>query len=494
MSFNIYPVTQSDERYDGYRIFINGREYPCDCARVSKIPFNRRWPGYQRKPSQSELINFISLETDEPLEFKIITKDPFEEVLSLPQNSITNIKKEDEYTISFTLPGSGYYSVEPFGRRNPLLIFADKPEKNDYKNQKNLIYFPAGIHNAGTIELDDDQTLYIDKGAVVYANVHAKNKKNITIAGRGILDNAKNKEVIHFEVAASKEHKDVGNASRTHTVHIEFCDNVKIEGITIRHSLVYNIKPVGCKDLDIRDVKILGCWRYNSDGIDMHNCENVEITNCFIRTFDDCICVKGFDPWMNRDELNFNGKDYDFFKNVRVSDCVLWNDWGKCLEIGAETRSKVIENIVFENCKIIHVTHTPLDIMNVDYAHVKDVVFQNISVYFDKVIPQPLYQESEEMPYEQKDLNYSPTLINAHVVFHHEYSAGEQRRGKIDNVVFKNIDVTGDQDIKLKFAGYDTEHQCKDITVSNISRNGKKLGENDVIITKGEYTSNISFD
>ena len=48
----------------------------------------------------------------------------------------------------------------------------------------------------------------------------------------------------------------------------------------------------GCRNLDIEDVKIIGNWRYNSDGIDMHNCEYVRIRDCFVRTYDDSICIR----------------------------------------------------------------------------------------------------------------------------------------------------------------------------------------------------------
>lgn len=58
-----------------------------------------------------------------------------------------------------------------------------------------------------------------------------------------------------------------------------------------------------------------------------------------------------------------NGKVYDIFKNVIAENCVIWNDWGKCLEIGAETRAEEIADIYFKNCSIIHVTGPVLDCM-----------------------------------------------------------------------------------------------------------------------------------
>ena len=57
----------------------------------------------------------------------------------------------------------------------------------------------------------------------------------------------------------------------------------------------------------------------------MHNCEDVLIENCFLRTFDDSICVKGFDCFYEDDvekavneAMYRNGKSYDVFKNVML--------------------------------------------------------------------------------------------------------------------------------------------------------------------------------
>jgi len=296
MSYNVYPVTKTDIVCNDYRVKINDKEIELNTARVSAVPFNRRWPGHQRQKNQTELINFVSLATDEALEFEITPSKPFKKVEIRPAS--LNIKPTitDEGTIKFCLEKPAYFTVEPYGRNNALHIFADcKKEYNIDKNDESVIYFGCGEHDIGQIELKSNQTLFLDEGAVVYACVKAIDAENIKILGRGILDNSRNKAEILFEYNAENNDVAINNAKRQHTIQLEYCTNVEIDGITIRDSLVYNIRPIGCKNLNIKDIKIIGCWRYNSDGIDMHNCIDVNIDNCFIRTFDDSICVKGFD-------------------------------------------------------------------------------------------------------------------------------------------------------------------------------------------------------
>lgn len=502
MSYRVYPVTETELKHTGYRIKINGQDVETNTARVSAIPFNRRWPGHQRSEDQTELINFISLETDEPLDFEIIPEEKPEKTVIRPLNLGIEPEIDENGSIRFTLEKPAYFTVEPYGRRNALHIFAD-PISN-YKTRQNspeTLYFGKGEHDVGLIELKSGQTLFIDAGAVVYACIHAIDAENISIVGRGILDNSKNKERILFECNEENNEAAVNNAERDYTIQLEYCTNVLIDGITIRDSLVYNIRPIGCENLSIKNVKIIGCWRYNSDGIDMHNCINVEIDNCFLRTFDDSICVKGFDCYYDGDieeavrkAMYRNGKAYDTFKNVLVKNCVIWNDWGKCLEIGAETRAKEICDVLFTDCHIIHVTGPVLDCMNVDYADVHGISYKNISVELDDIIPLPMIQKSDNHRYEPNTKNYCLELFVCEVLFHKEYSAGGKRRGINRDLLIENISITGKHEVNLRFIGYSDEYCVRNINVRNIFLNGNKLKKENIKTHRNEYCRNINID
>lgn len=494
MAYKIYPVMEND--FQDFLVKVNGKEVFLDVARVSKVPFNRRWPGHQRPIDQSEQINFLSLSTDEPLTFEITPKKAFENVIIRPLEAGI-IPKINNGTISFTIEKPQYFTVEPFGRNNALHIFVDPIEEAEKEGE--IIYFGTGEHYVDTLNLKSNQTVYIDEGAVVYGCIKAIDAENIKIIGRGILDNSKNKEKILFEVEDSANDCAIKNAKRQMTVQLEYCTNVEIEGITIRDSLVYNIRPIACKNLTIKNVKIIGCWRYNSDGIDMHNCENVLIENCFIRTFDDSICVKGFDCYYEGDveeavrkAMYRNGKSYDIFKNVLVKNCVIWNDWGKCLEIGAETRAEEIFDITFENCNIIHVSASVLDSFNIDYAFVHDITYKNISVEYDEIIPELILQKSDKDVYEITNPDYAPDLISVVTAYHYEYSAGGSRRGKTENVNFENIRLYSRQKPTFNFEGFDETHLTKDIFIKNIYWNNRLLTELSDVKTN-QFTKNIVY-
>lgn len=493
----IYPVQSVVEGSTGYRVKVNGQEAALNMARVSACPYNRRWPGHQRSMDQTELSGFLSMEADGPAVIEIEAEKPFERVTVRPL-SLGIVPEVEGRVIRFRMEKPGYVTVEPHGRQKALHIFADPVRRYEAGGaDENVIYFGPGVHEAGNIELHSNQTLFIDAGAVVYGCVRAMAAEKIRILGRGILDNSRNREKILFEASEEGNSAAVSNAERLHTIQLEYCTDIEIDGITIRDSLVYNIRPVGCRKLTIRNVKIIGCWRYNSDGIDMHNCENVLIENCFLRTFDDSICVKGFDCYYEGDveaavraAMYRNGENYEVFRNVLIRGCVIWNDWGKALEIGAETRAEEISQIVFEDCDVIHVTGPVLDCMNVDYADVHDVVYRNIRVEYDEVIPQPVIQKKDGVRYEETDRNedYAPPLMCVEVLYHPEYSAGGERRGRNRRILFDGISLTGRQAPGMAVRGIDEEFGCREITVRGLTWNGrpvKELDENQLYIGAG---------
>ena len=504
MSYRLYPVTKVAPACEDYIVKINGVLAETDTARVSAVPFNRRWPGHQRDISQTEPIQFVSLATDEALEFEITpTGDFAPDKLKIRPRSLDIKAQVENGVIRFTLPRAAYFTVEAYGRNRALHIFADPmPAYNVDKSDASVLYFGAGEHDVGMIELQSGQTLFLDEGAVVYACVRAEDAENIRIFGRGILDNSRNKEKILFEANAEGNREAVKNAKRRHTVELRYCTNVEVDGITIRDSLVYNIRPTACRNLKIRNVKIIGCWRYNSDGIDMHNCEGVRIRDCFLRTFDDSICVKGFDCYYEGDveaavkaDMYRNGQSYDTFRDVIVERCTIWNDWGKCLEIGAETRAEEITDITFRNCDLIHVQGIALDCLNVDYADVHGVLFENIDVDMEEKIPCDVIQKSDSQVYENPDPEFRPPVICVEVRYHHEYSAGGKRRGKNRDIRFENIHLRSHRVPWLRFGGYDEVYKTENISIKNLTHNGVRVRDfsQTELLDRG-FTENITIE
>ncbi len=494
MSVVINPFPQTELTGNQFSVTINGQNLPLLTAFVSAMPYNRRWPGYQRPAYQREEVNFGTFAMDAPVEITVRPTRSFRTALIRPLSLGIQPKIEDG-VITFTLPHPAYFTVELDGFHNALHLFAD-PVINFAADpaSADVLYFGPGVHETDTLELHSGQTVFIDEGAVVYCKgIIARNADNIRILGRGILDNSRNTETILWDAPEDgtiTEAEAIQNAVRTHFIQLEACKNVLIEGPTLRDSLSYNIRPVVCTDLTIRHVKLIGNWRYNSDGIDMHNCRNVRISDSFIRTFDDCICAKGFDCYGDFDLP----EKFDVFDGLTVERCVLWNDWNCVLEIGAETRAEEICNITWRDCDIIHATTSMLDIQNVDQAEVHHWLAENIRCEFDELAPTPAYQWRETDPYEPHFENhYQPFLFSASITYHHEYSESKERRGRIHDVTLRNIQINGSQKPILRFFGYDQQHLCENVTIDGIWRNGNRLSAEDLDIRMNEFTDSIHY-
>jgi hypothetical protein len=219
----------------------------------------------------------------------------------------------------------------------------------------------------------------------------------------------------------------------------------------------------GCRQATIQNVKLIGLWRYNSDGIDICNSENVTVRDCFVRSYDDSLVVKGL-----------NGSYHERpARNIRFRGCVLWNDWGRAAEIGAETCAPEISGIVFEDCDVIHNTHIALDIQHGDRAAVRDIRFQDIRVEVDQNNPRPRMQEKPAETYSPGAPNYYPELLVI-VIRKNPYSQDDQR-GTVRDVLFKNISVTGSRMLESWMRGLDAEHNVSGVRIVNLRFNGEPL-------------------
>lgn len=483
MATHTYGVPLGEAVSGEFSLTANGLHVPVHGARVSAMPFNRRWPGHQRSADQSEPAYFASLETDEPVQIRVAPKKAFRDVVVRPLSRGITPRVQDG-AIEFTVTQPGGYTVELDGFHNALHLFVD-PLRDYAVNpaDENTLYFGPGMHDAGMIHLQSNQTVYIDRGAVVFACIHAKDAENIRILGRGILDNSKNVEQILFQVdKLGAGDFDVRNSKREHTIHLVNVKNAEIDGITIRDSLVYNVAAFRCENLLVNNIKTIGCWRYNSDGIDLHNCSHCVIRGCFVRTYDDSICVKGHVGYPQ------------ICEDILVENCTVWCDWGRALEIGAETCAEEIRNVTFRNCDLIRNTHVAMDVQSVDYADIHDIRFEDIRVEYDPVSQRSAIQRNDEDVFvPDPNSDYMPELMVSVIHKHPEYSEGRERRGINHAITLRDIQVFARRMPPSYFAGYDERHMCYDIAIRGLTRNGARIETlADANVTLGSFARDIT--
>ena len=190
-----------------------------------------------------------------------------------------------------------------------------------------------------------------------------------------------------------------------------------------------------CSDVRVRDIKQFG-YADNSDGIDVVSCRNVLIEDIFSRINDDCVVIK-------------SGHGIDT-EDVTVIDSVMWSDRAQALQIGHETISESIRNIVFRNIDVLeqrnrYIGHYALGIFAGDNARVSDVLFEDIRV------------------------DNCERLIS--LIVEKGFFNRSEQRGSIESIRFRNISSEDTLDIHLN--GCDEEHAVRDISFENLRLRGK---------------------
>ena len=472
----IYTL-KNEKPTDFYEVTVNGEKAPVYTHFVSAYPINRRWPGHQREISQREESYFAAFESEGEVLLCVKSKKSGEPVVRPVSADVGVTKTDNGY--SFCLKKHGAYSFELGDGHANLHVFFDKPAGYRFKSNEKVIRYEGGTFDAGEIVLRSNETLYVAKDTVLYCNIVAENAENVRICGRGVIDNSKSKEKILFDVNTGDGRADVGNAERKHFISLKKCKNVTIDGVTMRDSLCYNISAVDIDGFYCNDVKIIGCWRYNSDGIDMQNCRDARVSNCFARTYDDCVCVKG------------DGNVRTNCERITVENCVFWCDWGHAIEIGLETCADEITDIRYRDCTVMRTNFDFLHIGCADYAKISNVYYENINLEFTGDEREPQYQTSDGEEYSPKDKPYSPALIGIGVFHHFEYSVGD-KFGEVCGVTYENINVfNATEKPKITVNGADEDHKVSNVTLKNFIVNGRKINSLSEFETKIEYGEDV---
>lgn len=118
--------------------------------------------------------------------------------------------------------------------------------------------------------------------------------------------------------------------------------NVLIDGVTVVNSPMWEIHPVLCESVTIRNVTVRSHGP-NNDGCDPESCRNVLIEGCTFDTGDDCIALKS---GRNDDGRRLNVP----IENVVIRNCTMKDGHGGVV-IGSEI-SGGARNIFAEKCRM----------------------------------------------------------------------------------------------------------------------------------------------
>lgn len=278
----------------------------------------------------------------------------------------------------------------------------------------------------------------------------AKGIENFSISGTGRIDG----NAIAFmgaELDDSFELKPVTTFDpRPHVLTLINARNVKISDVTIANSAYWTVHLVGCYDVAISNISLLNNLKVrNGDGIDIDHSRKVRISNCFIESGDDCICLK------NRREY----EEYGPCEDVVVNNCVMTSR-SCAVKIGSENMDR-IARVLFDNC-IITASNRGVGIQNRDEGTVEDVTFSNMIV--DCKLFSDVWWGKSEPIY----VTSYPRAVGNHKDAGWRFPKGATKGacGEVKNIRFINIASTSENGI---FIGCDTPGKISNILLQNIN-------------------------
>ena len=132
---------------------------------------------------------------------------------------------------------------------------------------------------------------------------------------------------------------------RPNLVVLTACKRVLLEGVTFQNSPAWNLHPLMCEDLIVRNVYAKNPWyAQNGDGIDIESCKNFIIENSTFDVGDDGICIKSGKDEQGRKRGNPT-------ENGIIRNNIVYHAHGGFV-IGSEM-SGGAKNIYVSNCTFI---------------------------------------------------------------------------------------------------------------------------------------------
>lgn len=321
------------------------------------------------------------------------------------------------------------------------------------ENGGGCVIIPAGhTFISGPFKLKSNIEFRVETGATLLANpdesvytesafrenkgegtiwIGGENLENVTITGGGTIDGNgaafMGEELKEAYVLKPFETID----PRPHILTLINVKNIKVHNITFQNSAYWGLHFIGCEEVSINNVFIYNSLKIrNGDGIDLDHTQNVNISNCYIESGDDCICFK-------------NRREYAEFgpcSNITVTACTLTST-SCAIKFGSENVD-AIKNVVITDC-IIKNSNRGIGIQNRDEGTISNVIISDITL--DCRLFGDVWWGKAEPIYVTAFPRANSRGKDAGVRL--PQGATKGKVGKVSNITFSNIQCTSENGI-----------------------------------------------
>lgn len=318
----------------------------------------------------------------------------------------------------------------------------------DYINKQGggRLVFYVGRYLTGSIHMRSNVTIHLNEGAILVGSLNpfdydkngwtalifARDVQNIGITGLGVVEGQGRElafnvvDIIQKGLVKDGFRFDRPEAdARAVLIYFFNCDNVTMRRTTIRNSASWVQIYEQSRNVILDSLHVDSKAYWNNDGIDVVDCEKVKITNCFVDSDDDGICIKSHTPGKRNDDIEI--------RNNTVRSSANGIKFGTATQ-GGFSNIRIINNRVFDTYR------SAITLAAVDGGYVENILVDSL---------------------------YATTTGNAIFLRIGERQAG--RKGRMENVTISNLYC--EVPLAKPDAGYEYEGPYEDMP-RNISPAG----------------------
>jgi polygalacturonase len=267
-------------------------------------------------------------------------------------------------------------------------VFIQAAIDSAHHNGGGRIVVPAGTFLTGSLVLKSDTRLHLNQGAVLLGSpdpadykkinrykalILADGAVNLAITGKGTIDGQGRRvslhldslfhigqiDSAHYEFAEKRPKWDI----RPQIIEFVNCRNIIVKDVTLRNAAFWVQTHDRCENIIIDNVRTESDAYWNNDGIDISDCRQVRITNCFVNSSDDGICLKSHSP-------------VHFCDSIYIANCTIRSS-ASAIKFGTKSLGG-FRNVTIENIKVFDTFRSAIAIESVDGGFLENVLVENV--------------------------------------------------------------------------------------------------------------------
>jgi polygalacturonase len=334
------------------------------------------------------------------------------------------------------------------------------------ENGGGRLVFYVGRYLTGTIHMKSNVTIQLEEGAILVGSpnpldyeflsnwtalIFAHNVNNIGITGKGVIDGqgftvATNLvQLIHGGVIKDPLKYDrPWEGRRPQNIYFKGCRNIRIEGITLKDPGSWNQQYDQCKNVIVKGITVDSKSYWNNDGIDIVDCDSVNVTDSYFDAADDGICLKSHNAdficqnvYIHNNKIRTSANGIKFgtaslggFRNIKIINNLVFDTYRSAITFAA-VDGGLVENVIVDSLRSINTGNVIFLRIGERRAGKKGRI-SNISisnVYAEVPATKPDAGYNYEGPVEDMPRNISPSSIVG------------MPDAIIENVTLRNIEI-----------------------------------------------------